>query len=102
VIQKAHLEAMTRLPEYLRQTDPPFFLWLRLIVGQRLTLFPCPHLGAKARDAGREIVLYHRALPEATSAALAARLLGHLTQQSEAAVRAERKIRIQTALNAMD
>ena len=32
----------------------------------------------------------------------AARLLGHLTQPSAAAVRAERKIRIQTALNAMD
>jgi RNA polymerase sigma-70 factor (ECF subfamily) len=93
---------MTRLPEYLRQPDLPFFLWLRLIVGQRLSLLHRHHLGAHARDAGREIGLYHGALPEATSAALAARLLGHLTQPSEAAVRAERKIRIQTALNAMD
>ena len=102
VIQDAHIEAMTRLPEYLRQPDLPFFLWLRLIVGQRLTLLHRRHLGAHARDAGREIGLYHGALPEATSAALAARLLGHLTQPSEAAVRAERRIRIQTALNAMD
>jgi RNA polymerase sigma-70 factor (ECF subfamily) len=102
VIQEAHIEAMTRLPEYFRQPDMPFFLWLRLIVGQRLTLLHRRHLGAQARDAGREIGLYQGALPEATSAALAARLLGHLTQPSEAAVRAERKIRIQTALNAMD
>ena len=102
VIQDAHIEAMTRLPEYLRDSHLPFFLWLRLIVGQRLTLLHRRHLGAHARDAGREIGLYHGALPEATSAALAARLLGHLTQPSEAAVRAERKIRIQTALNAMD
>jgi RNA polymerase sigma-70 factor (ECF subfamily) len=102
VIQEAHIEAMTRLREYLRQPDLPFFLWLRLIVGQRLTLLHRRHLGAQARDAGREIGLYHGALPEATSAALAARLLGRLTQPSEAAVRAERKIRIQTALNAMD
>jgi RNA polymerase sigma-70 factor (ECF subfamily) len=102
VIQEAHIEAMTRLPEYLRQPDMPFFLWLRLIVGQRLTLLHRRHLGTPGRDAGREIGLYHGALPEATSAALAARLLGHLTQPSAAAVRAERKIRIQTALNAMD
>jgi RNA polymerase sigma-70 factor (ECF subfamily) len=102
VLQDAHIEAMTRLPEYLRQPDLPFFLWLRLLVGQRLTLLHRRHLRAQARDAGREIGLYHGALPEATSAALAARLLGHLTQPSEAAVLAERKIRIQTALNAMD
>jgi len=102
VIQEAHIEAMTRLPEYLRESNLPFFLWLRLIVGQRLTLLHRRHLGAQGRDAGREIGLYHGALPEATSAALAARLLGHVTQPSEAAVRAERKIRIQTALNAMD
>jgi RNA polymerase sigma-70 factor (ECF subfamily) len=102
VIQEAHIEAMTRLPEYLRESNLPFFLWLRLIVGQRLTLLHRRHLGTHARDAGREIGLYHGALPQATSAALAARLLGHLTQPSAAAVRAERKIRIQTALNAMD
>jgi RNA polymerase sigma-70 factor (ECF subfamily) len=102
VIQDAHIEAMARLPEYLRESNLPFFLWLRLIVGQRLTLLHRRHLGAQARDAGREVRLYHGALPEPSSAALAARLLGHLTQPSAAAVRAERKIRIQTALNAMD
>jgi RNA polymerase sigma-70 factor (ECF subfamily) len=102
VVQEAHIEAMTRLPEYLRESNLPFFLWLRLIVGQRLTFLHRRHLGAHARDAGREIGIYHGALPEATSAALAARLLGHLTQPSEAAIRAERKIRIQRALNAMD
>jgi RNA polymerase sigma-70 factor (ECF subfamily) len=102
VIQEAHIEAMARLPEYLRLPDMPFYLWLRLIVGQRLTLLHRRHLGVQARNAGREIGLYDGALPQATSAALAARLLGHLTQPSAAAVRAERKIRIQTALNSMD
>jgi RNA polymerase sigma-70 factor (ECF subfamily) len=102
VIQDAHVEAMARLPEYLRESNLPFFLWLRLIVGQRLNILHRRHLGAQARDVGREVRLYQGALPEATSAALVARLLGHLTRPSEAAVRAERKIRIQTALNAMD
>jgi RNA polymerase sigma-70 factor (ECF subfamily) len=102
VIQEAHIEALSRLSEYLHESTLPFFLWLRLLVGQRLTLLHRHHLGARARDAGRDIGLYHGALPEATSAALAARLLGHLTQPSQAAIRVERKIRIQTALNAME
>jgi RNA polymerase sigma-70 factor (ECF subfamily) len=54
------------------------------------------------RDARREVSLHRGPMPGATSAALAARLLGHDTRPSEAAVRAEGKIRLQEALNAMD
>jgi RNA polymerase sigma-70 factor (ECF subfamily) len=54
------------------------------------------------RDAGREVSLYRGALPEASSAALAAQLLGHDTRPSEAAQRIELKIRLQAALNQMD
>ena len=54
------------------------------------------------RDARREVSLYQGSLPGATSAALAAQLLGNFTRPSEAAVRAERKVQLQTALNAMD
>ena len=50
----------------------------------------------------REVSLYRGALPETSSAALAAQLLGHDTRPSEAAIRAERKIRLQEALNSMD
>src|SRR5215470_15966957 len=42
------------------------------------------------------------ALRLTSSAALAAQLLGHDTRPSEAAIRAERKIRLQEALNRMD
>jgi RNA polymerase sigma-70 factor (ECF subfamily) len=102
VIQEAFLEAAVRLPDYAKEPVLPFFLWLRLITGQRLVMLHRRHLGARARDASREVALYHGTLPEATSAALAAQLLGHDTRPSEAAVRAERKIRLQEALNAMD
>ena len=54
------------------------------------------------RDAGREVSLYRGTMPEASSAALAAQLLGHATRPSEAAIRAEVKIRLQEALNSMD
>jgi hypothetical protein len=48
------------------------------------------------------VALYRGALPEASSAALAAQLLGRDCRPSEAAVRAELKMRLQEALNRMD
>src|SRR5205085_101392 len=72
------------------------------LTGQKMMELHRHHLGAQMRDAGREISLYRGSLPEASSVALAAQLLGHDTRPSEAAVRAERKIRLQEALNSMD
>jgi RNA polymerase sigma-70 factor (ECF subfamily) len=102
VIQEAFLEAMTRYPEYERNPSMPPFLWLRFITGQKLLVLHRRHLGAQARDAGREVSLYRGALPEATSAALAAQLVGHRSSPSEAAMRAEMKVRVQEALNSME
>src|SRR5438309_8240195 len=102
VIQEAYLEASNRLAEYLKQPAMAFFLWLRFITGQKLLELHRHHLGAQARDASREVSLYRGSLPETTSAALAAQLLGHLTRPSEAAIRAETKIRLQEALNRME
>jgi RNA polymerase sigma-70 factor (ECF subfamily) len=102
VIQEAYLEASGRLPEYLNQPTMPFFLWLRFLTSQKLLELHRHHLGAQVRDAGREVCLYQGSLPETSSAALAAQLLGHLTQPSQAAIRAEMKIRLQDALNSMD
>jgi RNA polymerase sigma-70 factor (ECF subfamily) len=102
VIQDAQLEAARRLPEYLARPAMPFFLWLRLITGQRILQLHRHHLGAQARAAGREVSLHREPLPEATSAALAANLMGRLTDPPEAAVRAEIKVRLQEALNSLD
>ena len=102
VIQDAFVDAAERLEDYLREPALPLFLWLRLIVGERLTRLHRHHLGVKMRDAGREISLYREALPAASSAALAAQLLGKHTSPTHAAVRAERMLRLQEAINALD
>ncbi len=102
VLQEAYLEASEHQVEYLRQSAIPFFLWLRGIVGNTLRELHRHHLGTQMRDAGREVSLYRGAMPGASSAALAAQLLGHATRPSEAAIRAEVKIRLQEALNTMD
>jgi RNA polymerase sigma-70 factor (ECF subfamily) len=102
VLQEAYLDAATHLAEYLRQPTMPFFLWLRAITGHKLQKLHRQHLGTQMRDASREVSLYRGALPETSSAELAARLLGHDTRPSEAAIRAEIKICLQEALNSMD
>jgi len=102
VVQDVCLAAWQHLGSYVKQPDTPFFLWLRAVAGHKLGDLHRHHLGAQVRDARREVSLHQGSLPGATSAALAAQLLGHLTRPSEAAVRAERKVQLQTALNAMD
>jgi RNA polymerase sigma-70 factor, ECF subfamily len=102
VIQEAYVEAVRRLDEYLRRPDYPLFLWLRLIVGERLLKLHRHHLGTRMRDAELEVSIYRGALPAATSAALAAQLLGKHTSPTQAAVRAERMVRLQEALNSLD
>jgi RNA polymerase sigma-70 factor (ECF subfamily) len=102
VLQDAFLDAAARVDSYLKDSALPAFLWLRLVVGERLVIYHRRHLGAKIRDAGREVSLYRDPLPQATSAALASMLLGRLTSPSNAAIRAEQVLRVQEALNALD
>src|SRR5438270_13212637 len=102
VIQEAYLEVSRKLVEYLGGPSMPFFLWLRLVSGQKLALVHRQHLGVQARDAGRDVSLHRGALPEATSAALAAQLIGKQTSPSQAAARAELRIQLQEALNSME
>ncbi len=102
VIQEAYVEVVRRLDEYLRDPAYPLFLWLRLIVGERLLKLHRHHLGTQMRDANLEVSIYRGALPAASSAALAAQLLGKHTSPTQAAVRAERMLRLQEALNTLD
>src|SRR5947199_972 len=102
VLQEAFLDFQSRAAEYAQQPDMPFFLWLRFLTGQRLQLVHRQHLGAQMRDAGREVSLYRGALPAASSVSLAAQLLGRYTSASQVAVRAERQVQLQAALNGLD
>ena len=102
VVQEAYLEAQKRLPDWARGDELPLFLWLRLVTGQKLIDCHRHHLGTKMRDAGQEVSLYRGALPEASSASLAAHLLGKMTSATQAAIRAEHKLIVQEALNSMD
>jgi RNA polymerase sigma-70 factor (ECF subfamily) len=102
VLQEAYLDIARRAEEYLRNPTMPPFLWLRFLTTQRLTALHRQHLGARLRDAGREISLHRGAIPQATSVSLAQQLLGRWTSASQAAMRAELQTRLQVVLNSMD
>jgi RNA polymerase sigma-70 factor, ECF subfamily len=102
VLQDGFLDVARRVESYLSDPKLPFFLWLRLVVSDRLASYHRHHLGTALRDAGREVSLYRDPLPQASSAALAAMLLGRLTSPSNAAIRAEQILQVQEAINSLE
>jgi RNA polymerase sigma-70 factor (ECF subfamily) len=102
VLQEAYLDVSARAAAYAADPTMPFFLWLRFLTGQRLLMVHRQHFGTKMRDVGQEVSLYRGAMPQASSASLAAHLLGGLTSPSRAAMRAEMQLKLQEALNGMD
>jgi DNA-directed RNA polymerase specialized sigma24 family protein len=89
VLQEAYLELARRFPEHRANPAPPFYLWLRMLTGQKLVDLHRRRLGAKMRNAALEVSIHQGALPQASSASLAELLLGRLTTASRAAIRAE-------------
>lgn len=55
VLQDVALEATRRLPDYLAERTMPFFVWLRFLAAQHLAGLWRHHLGARRRDARREV-----------------------------------------------
>src|SRR5262249_23908828 len=101
VVQEAFLTASLQLKDYAGDRSIPFFLWLRLVTGQKLVALHRHHLGKQLRDAGREGALYRGAGPEVSSTALAARLLGHEVAPREAALRAGLALRLEGSFSRM-
>lgn len=102
VLQEAYLDVVEKLPGYEHHDDTRFFLWLRLVTGERLLQVHRRHLGTKKRDAEMEVSLYPRSMPVAESASLAFSLFGDFTSPSHGAMRAEIQIKLQEMLNSMD
>lgn len=101
VLQEAYMDVQKKAPDFAAK-GMPAYLWLRLIVAERLLILHRRHLGAQMRDAGQEVSLHRGGMPAASTHSLANLLLGRLTSPSQAAVRAERQLRLQEALNGMD
>ena len=102
VIQYAYIDATRRFADYQAKPDVSPFVWLRFLATQKLAQLHRHHLGVLGRDAGRDVSIDVAAAPEASSAALAAQLVGRFSSPSNAANRAEQRQHIQEVLNSME
>ena len=98
VLQEAYIDALKRLPHFVKDPDVPFFVWLRTVTIQRLIQCHRQHLTAQARDAGRERSLRGVRGMEASADGMAA-LVGNDTSPSQAAERMETRARVRAALD---
>jgi RNA polymerase sigma-70 factor (ECF subfamily) len=102
VLQDGFLDLAKRLESLVRNPRLPVFLWMRLVISDRLALIHRQHLGTQMRDVAHEVSLYRDPMPQASSAALASMLLGRLTTPSNAAIRAEQILQVQEAVNSLE
>ena len=102
VLQEAYLSAADRMEHLVGDSPRSLYVWLRLILGQTLIDVYRRHLGAKMRDAGREVSIQRGPSPQATSTSMAIQLAGNLTSPSQAAMRDEMSRRLEQVLEKMD
>lgn len=102
VIQETLIDALASLPRYAERAETSFFLWLRWIAGMKLNAIHRTHLGFKVRDASREVPIVGGVWPQASSAAIAEHLLGREANASSVAMRVERQMQVQAALEALE
>jgi RNA polymerase sigma-70 factor (ECF subfamily) len=113
VVQETFAAATARRAEYFEQRAgpdaQPLFLWLRWMVGNALLDLHRHHMGARMRDARREVPAGRGSGDagdsggcDGTRAALVAQLTAGATGPATAAGRAEVKARLYEALGQMD
>jgi RNA polymerase sigma-70 factor, ECF subfamily len=101
ILQEAYLAAAQRIEHYVKKESNSLFVWLRQIATQTMIDVHRRHIGAKMRDARREVSI-HAKMPQATSISLAAQLLGRLTSPSQAALRDELAVQLEESLDKME
>ena len=102
VLQEAFLDVQRKASDFAAKPDMPGYLWLRLVTAERLLILHRHHLGTQMRDAAQEVSLCRGGPPAASTHSLANLLFGRLTSPTQAAIRAERQLRLQEALDGMD
>lgn len=102
ILQEAYLDAVKRIRHFAGDDSGSLFVWLRMIVSQTLIGVYRRHLGAQARDAGREVAAGEQRYSQTTSVSLAANLLGRFTSPTKATRRGELAERLRQTLDDMD
>ena len=99
ILQEAFVEVTRRLDEYEGDAGLSFFVWVRLVTGQKLVDLHRQHLGAEKRDVRREIL--PAAPMPASSISLARAIIDHSPTPSQRLMREEQQERLRAALDGM-
>jgi RNA polymerase sigma-70 factor (ECF subfamily) len=102
VLQEAYVDALARYGHYFAKPGGSFYVWLRLIVGQRLIDLHRHHVTAQMRGAGREQQAARPAGAAATSLSLARHLIAQMDSPSQVTRRGEALAQVQAALEGLD
>ena len=96
VVQEVFVEAVRRLPAYLKQRPLPFFAWIRRIAWRRLLDLRRRHIVAQHRAVGREVPIVH--VDGKSAARLARQLHARAVDPQSQIARDELRVRIQQAV----
>ena len=102
VIQEAFLDIAPRAAEYAAKPEMPFYLWMRMVTGERLLKVHREHLQTQMRDVAHEVSIFGGMMPQADSVSLAGQFLGNMTTPGAAVMRNELRNHLQKVLDAMD
>jgi len=102
IVQETYLAAAKRIEHYAEMRTASPFVWVRMVMHQTLIDVHRRHLGAKMRDAARDVSLNRRRHTQTTVASLAIHLVGDITSPSAAAGRAELLEVVRGAIESMD
>ncbi len=101
ILQEVYIDAHQRIRHFLKRPELSFYVWLRQLTAQRLIDVHRRHLKAEKRDAKQEVSIHQR-IATATSASMAALLVARLASPSQAAMRVEMVVQIESALAKME
>ena len=76
IVQETYLAAASRIRHYAEMATASPFVWVRMVMHQTLIDVRRRHLGAKMRDAARDVSLNRRRHTQTTVASLAIHLVG--------------------------
>ncbi|WP_437204055.1 sigma-70 family RNA polymerase sigma factor [Planctomicrobium sp. SH664] len=102
VLQETWLSSLQRIGYFLEHESLSMFVWLRMMVGQTIIDLHRRHLGAKMRDAYREVSYHQSDLSRSTSASIVSKLLGQVSTPSRVMLREETAQQLRAAIDSMD
>lgn len=102
VLQEAYIDLAQKLQDYSKRESLSFYVWLRLVTGERLLNIHRRHLKTEKRDVRQELRLDATGAPDVMSKTIAAKLAGEFSSVCQEIIQGELQEKLLTALGKME